>query len=76
MNVEREAQTDLSLDPDAAESVAGGRAVKQQTKHTAHRATAPSASAPTAPIVTTSAGLGMGPDPGYPNADNGESDSC
>ena len=76
MKIEREAEADLPLDGDVAESVAGGRAVKRQTKQTSHHATAPSANATVAPVVASPLGLDMGPDPAYPNPDGGDDSNC
>jgi hypothetical protein len=68
MTVEQESERDLSLETDAAENVVGGTRKKRKS---AHRATAPAPSAPASPTVGTPPGLGMGPDPDYPNPDGG-----
>ena len=67
MGIEDEGKSDLSLSDEAAENVAGGRRKKLQKA--SHRSAHTSTPAPAGP--GTSAGLGMGLDPAYPNPDGG-----
>jgi hypothetical protein len=73
MNIQLEPLRDLSLEAETAESVIGGRGTR--TSRSLHH-TRPLSRLfqPAAPLVetTSSEGLGMGPDPGYPNSDTGD----
>ena len=76
MNVQLEPLRDLSLDAETAENVIGGKGTR--TSRSLHH-TNPLSQLfqPAGPLVETvpSAGLGMGPDPGYPSAGSGD-DGC
>jgi hypothetical protein len=74
MDIELESARDLSLDAETAENVIGGRGTRAtRSRHLAK----PFSFKSLPPVVQTapSDGLGMGPDPGYPSADNGD-DGC
>ena len=66
MSTEQETHKDLPLEADAAEEVVGGRSVKRHSKTRVygHPTTEPMPS-----VGSTPPGLGMGPDPSYPNPD-------
>jgi hypothetical protein len=64
MGIEKEAKKDVSLGSEDAENVVGG------AKKTAHKASRHTG-LPTASGTEKPAGLGMGPDPDYPNPDGG-----
>lgn len=68
MGIEDEANKDISLTDEEADSVSGG--TKKVAKRAAHHADAAS---PDATLGKTP-GLGMGPDPSYPNPDGGADD--
>jgi hypothetical protein len=67
MGIEKEATKDVSLGSEDAENVVGG------AKKTAHKASHHTA-LPTGSGSAKPAGLGMGPDPDYPNPDGGADD--
>jgi hypothetical protein len=75
MNIQLEPLRDLSLDAETAENVIGGRGTR--ANRSGHHTRPLSQLFQSAPLVQTapSAGLAMGPDPGYPNADSGD-DGC
>jgi hypothetical protein len=69
MGIEDEGNKDLSLGAADAENVAGGARKRKAGHKVVHNPPAPSA-----PGTTNPAGLGMGPDPDYPNPDGGADD--
>jgi hypothetical protein len=73
MGIEDEANKDISLTDEEADSVSG--ATKKVAERAAHHADAasPAATSPAATLGKTP-GLGMGPDPSYPNPDGGADD--
>jgi hypothetical protein len=66
MSIEPDAEKDLALDDEDAANVLGGTQ-KKHAKKVVHKA-APAA----APAANP--GLGLGPDPDYPNPDGGDQD--
>jgi hypothetical protein len=70
MNIQLEPLRDLSLDVATAEQVVGGKGTREVRVvgviHRPLRIARPTGIA----VAVSSAGLGMGPDPGYPNTDS------
>ena len=64
MSIKDEAKKDVSLGSEDAENVVGG--AKKTAHKASHHAGGPAVSGTAKP-----AGLGMGPDPAYPNPDGG-----